>query len=123
MTPACPNGCSTPSFNLPHTPVPWQGPRPTATQKVLRLKRNRKRKLLQATICELTYLQFASQIGLGHVNSFASLSQTAKFFNAFELFAYCLMTSTAYWQRRLPDNHNNKLGNLANLTIFHEIFI
>uniref|UniRef100_UPI00288AA6BA hypothetical protein n=1 Tax=Peptoniphilus grossensis TaxID=1465756 RepID=UPI00288AA6BA len=46
------------------------------------------------------------------------LSQTAKFFNAFELFAYCLMTSTAYWQRRLPDGYNYKLGNLANLTIF-----
>ena len=69
--------------------------------------------MLQATICELTYHQFASQIGLGHVNTFASLSQTAKFFNAFELFAYCLTTSTAYWQRRLPDNYNNKLGTLA----------
>ena len=96
MTPACPNGCSTPSFDLPHTPVPWQGPRPSATQKALQLKRNRKRKLFLATICELTYQQFASQIGLGHVNSLASLTQTAKFFYASGLFAYYLKASTVY---------------------------
>ena len=57
------------------------------------------------------------------LNSFASLSQTAKFFNAFELFAYYLMTSTAYWQRRLADNHNNKQGTLAKLIFLYDTII
>ena len=64
---------------IPLLKPPLLTPRAGSPKKLVMLKIE-EHKLSQAPICELTYHKFASQIGLGHVNSLASRVQTVENF-------------------------------------------